>query len=105
MNQLLKPTVSWVSLFGGLNVVVANWIPFARHSPVAFIFHILAFGRYLYVDIAMPVKSVKCAINAPLCCIQKISGLAVLIRTTPTEHCYNRALRMGNWILSLLLPP
>ena len=28
MNQLLKPTVSWVSLLGALNVVVANvWLP------------------------------------------------------------------------------
>ncbi|TVU48385.1 hypothetical protein EJB05_08019 [Eragrostis curvula] len=102
MNQLLKPIVSWVSLFGGLNVVVANSIPFARHAPVAFIYHILALGRYFHVYITMPVESVKCAINAPLCCTQMFSGLAVLIRATPTEHCYHRALRTANWILTLL---
>ncbi|XP_039831175.1 uncharacterized protein LOC120692022 isoform X2 [Panicum virgatum] len=35
MNQLLKPTVYWVSLFGGLSGVMAKWIPFARYAPVA----------------------------------------------------------------------
>ncbi|KAF8774990.1 hypothetical protein HU200_005038 [Digitaria exilis] len=29
-----QPTVSWVTLFGGLHVLVAYWIPFARHATV-----------------------------------------------------------------------
>ncbi|CAD6248284.1 unnamed protein product [Miscanthus lutarioriparius] len=87
MNQLLKPTVSWVSLFGGLHVGLAYLIPFARHATVALMFHVLACRRCLRVDITMWGKSVKCAIVAPMCCIhtQENLRLAIMILTTPTE--------------------
>ncbi|TVU42609.1 hypothetical protein EJB05_09028, partial [Eragrostis curvula] len=95
MNQLLKPTVSWVSLFGGLNVVAADSMPFAGHALVAFIFDILALGRCLHVDMQMYKEFVKCVINGPVCSIHLFLSLAIMICTTPTEHCHHRALRMG----------
>nr|CAB3492847.1 unnamed protein product [Digitaria exilis] len=83
MNLLPKPTVSWVSLFGGLFVVVANLTPFARHAIVALMFHILAYTRYLHVDTAMWGKSVKCAILDLLCYIHTQENSLLV-----AEHCY-----------------
>lgn len=83
--------------------VFLQWIPFAVYAPSAFIFHTLAFRWNLYVNITMPAKSVKCAMINPLCSIQMISNLEFLVHQIPNQHCYYRALRMGNWItLSLL---
>ncbi|TVU01476.1 hypothetical protein EJB05_53080, partial [Eragrostis curvula] len=65
MNQLLKPTVSWVSLFGGLNVIVADSMPFARHA--------LALGRCLHVDMQMYKEFVKCVIDGPVLEINEVS--------------------------------
>jgi hypothetical protein len=81
--------ISWLHVF-------LQWIPFARHATVALMFHILAYRRYLRVDIRMWKKSVKCAIFAPVCCIHPLgnSRLVITILTTPTlvstdsmDHC------------------
>ncbi|KAF8666984.1 hypothetical protein HU200_053152 [Digitaria exilis] len=96
MNQLLNHTVSWVSLLGSLLVVVANWIAFAKRATVALMFYILAYKRYLHVDISMSRKFVKCAIFASVCCIRTLddSHLAITILTAHTllstdviNHC------------------
>jgi len=67
-------------------LVFLQWIPFARRATVGLIFHILAYRRYLRVDISMWRKSVKCAIFAPICCIHalEILRLATTILTAPT---------------------
>ncbi|KAF8664269.1 hypothetical protein HU200_054814 [Digitaria exilis] len=41
MNQLPKAIVSWVSVFGGVLVVVATRMPFARAAIVTLNFRIL----------------------------------------------------------------
>ena len=60
--------------------VFSQRIPFAGHAPNTFIFHILAFRRNLNVNMTIRAKfvkyayiTVKCAIIAPLCCIQVTS--------------------------------
>jgi hypothetical protein len=66
--------------------VFLQLILFARHAILTLMFHILARGRHLRVDITMWRKSVKCAIAAPMCCIQTLENLhlAITILTTPT---------------------
>jgi len=84
--------------------VFLQWIPFARHATVDLVFHVLAYRRYLLVDITIWRKSVKCAIVAPMRCIQTLENLrlAITILTAPTLISTDITDPSG-WLLSLLL--
>jgi hypothetical protein len=91
MNQSLKPTVSWVSLFGGLLVVVAN-VCHPPHLSVAFTIvqlpHPNLFPGFLCFAVDSVGKTCHRRFNAPHPDIRKIFACGHNNVDKVCEMCY-----------------
>ena len=79
MNQLLKPTVSWVSLLGALNVVVANvWLPLC----------VCVCCTCTAWSFTYPFFLRKRSLTSSLCCLSSCVFAADTICRTCNQHFY-----------------